>query len=298
MSVRVPRTLRLTDITLPKSRMRELDQRKVDLLAESIRINGLINRITVDDGFTLLAGAHRFAACQQLKMATIDVEVRPVKGLHRELIEIEENLTRAELTPLQQAEHAARRDEILEQLGLRASVKNNQHKQSQENSAGATVSPAEFSHKTTADLAAEMGISERGVQQRLQIAKGIAKELRDEIRHTPIAESTTQLVALARATPEDQRRAVDAVKSGKAKTVKDALGRKADSSIERLMSTMSALAKKLPPIIDLAKAAQDILSREDIKLSGRDADTVSMEIYLARDVLTSLSTIIKQRRSK
>ncbi len=88
--------------------------------------------------------------------------------LRTELAEIDENLMRQELTVLEEAEHLQRRSEILEALGERATIGGQPGNHNASKNEGATVAP---SFKTTAGIAAEMGISKRSAQHRLQIAR-------------------------------------------------------------------------------------------------------------------------------
>jgi N6-adenosine-specific RNA methylase IME4/ParB-like chromosome segregation protein Spo0J len=100
-------------------RMRKLRPEKIDELAESIGALGLLHPIIVrpwgDDAFLLVAGWHRLAAIHKLGHDTIRAEVR--EGLaadQAELIEIDENLIRADLTDAERAIHLARRKELYE----------------------------------------------------------------------------------------------------------------------------------------------------------------------------------------
>jgi N6-adenosine-specific RNA methylase IME4 len=70
---------------------------------------------------------------------------------------------------------------------------------------GETVSPP----KTTADIAAEIGLGERSAQQRLQIARDIAADVKEAIAATSLADRTRDLLDLARLEPEEQRRVVE-----------------------------------------------------------------------------------------
>ncbi len=215
--------LRIDSITVPDTRMRPLGD--VSALAESIAQNGLINPITVARDGTLISGRHRLEACKRLGWTDIPANVTDLEGLRAELAEIDENLVRSELTVLQQAEHLARRAEILEALGLRAKVGDNQH-----TAGGETVSPP----LTTAQIAAELGLSERAAQQRLQIARKVAPDVRDMLADTPAANSTRTLLELARLGVEEQRTAAEAEAerwrdqknaAARAATVKEALAR-------------------------------------------------------------------------
>ena len=101
--------------------MRALHSDVVDQLVESIRERGLINPITVRrydlHGYWLIAGLHRLMAVKQLKKATIRCQVlEEVTADEAELIEIDENLIRADLSPAERAMHVGRRKELYEKL--------------------------------------------------------------------------------------------------------------------------------------------------------------------------------------
>jgi ParB family chromosome partitioning protein len=86
---------------------------------------------------------------------------------------------RNDLTVLEQGEHLARRQELIgfKQGDNRFTIDR-----------GETVSPL----KTTAEIAHHIGLTERSAQQRIQAARNIVPEVKDAIRDTEIANSTTQ----------------------------------------------------------------------------------------------------------
>lgn len=186
-------------------------------LASSIAQLGLLNRIHILPNGGLVTGLHRLEACKLLGWETIPVRIVEFDELDAELAEIDENLRRNELTVLQQADHLLRRNEILEAIGQRAQVgwNGNQHT----DLGGATVAPP----KTTFDIAAEMGISERTAQERLQIARNLVSDVKESIAGTETADSTRQLLALARMEPEQQREVARSILSGRAETVNQAV---------------------------------------------------------------------------
>ncbi|NLG19785.1 MAG: ParB N-terminal domain-containing protein [Fibrobacter sp.] len=140
---------------------------------------GLLNPITVRKDGYLVAGRHRLEACRKLGYIHIQATLLDGSALHAELAEIDENLIRNDLTAMEQGEHLRRRDEILADLGVRAEVGENQH-----TTGGDKLSPPP---KTTADIAAEVGLSERTAQQRKQVATNIPQPVRNAIRDTPTA---------------------------------------------------------------------------------------------------------------
>ncbi|WP_186079329.1 ParB N-terminal domain-containing protein [Burkholderia gladioli] len=108
------------------SSARATNQGVVESLAASMQQVGLLQPITVKaskvfdgimvDGYFLVAGNHRFLAAQKLGWEHIDAIVVEGSALEAELIEIDENLCRAELTPAQRTASIARRKQIWEAL--------------------------------------------------------------------------------------------------------------------------------------------------------------------------------------
>lgn len=106
---------------------RDLVQANVDMLRASIEQVGLIQPIRVrpaslivrglgEQGYQIVAGHHRAAACRALGWTEIDAIVDTAEHLQAELMEIDENLCRAELTASQRAQAIKRRKQIWEAL--------------------------------------------------------------------------------------------------------------------------------------------------------------------------------------
>lgn len=204
-------TVQIDSVQVPR-RKRRLNEARVRELASSIAEIGLLNPITVSESMVLRAGRHRLEACRLLGHSTITATVLTGSDLHAELAEIDENLVRNDLTVLEQGEHLKRRDEILAEFGLRAEVGDNQHRGSE------NISPPP---KTTADIASEVGLSERVAQLRKQAAD-LPEPVRDALRDTPVADNQSELLKLARMAEGDQQAVAEKIVAGDAKTVKDA----------------------------------------------------------------------------
>ena len=110
-----------------KFRLRNPDGQKIQEIAESIKICGLINPITVDTDLYLICGWHRWKAYELLGFSTIPAVIKDTTELRGELIEVEENLSRNELNHIEVAEHINRREEILNELGMRMQNGGNQY---------------------------------------------------------------------------------------------------------------------------------------------------------------------------
>jgi N6-adenosine-specific RNA methylase IME4 len=113
--------IKLTDITVPPNRMRRLRPEKVDEIAESFRQRGQIQPVVVRQngagGLELIAGLHRLRGAAKVGWDYIRTEVREgIDADAAELIEIDENLIRADLSDAERTMHTARRKELYEKV--------------------------------------------------------------------------------------------------------------------------------------------------------------------------------------
>ena len=87
-----------------RDNVRELDPDHVTALAQSIALRGLLVPLIVrpvDDGYELVAGYHRIAACLKLGLTDAAVVVREHEGSSAD--SAAENVTRKALSPLEEA---------------------------------------------------------------------------------------------------------------------------------------------------------------------------------------------------
>jgi ParB family chromosome partitioning protein len=176
---------------------RPINDKKVEQLKKSIQLNGLLNPITVDQNFNLIAGLHRLTAVLLLGCKEIDCNIITYDSDDRaRLAEIDENLIRNELEPLERGKLVLEREKILVKLGMRAKAGDNQYTLKADENGGEIISPPA---KTTQELAKQAGYSERSWQHDKQIARDIAPKIQKIIRKTPIAEKKTTLLNIARA---------------------------------------------------------------------------------------------------
>lgn len=202
----------IDSITVPDTR-RGIDAEKVAELAESVRRVGLLHPITVTRDYRLIAGGHRLDACRMVGMDEIDCQILDGDTLHIELAEIDENLIRNELDPISIGELAIRRDEILESLGLRAVVGDNQHS---EGGHAESARPP----KTTEAIAKEVGMSKRSLQVNKQLARDLVPEAKEIVRNTDVPKRDA--LKIARMEPDRQKAVAEKIARGEAKSVIDA----------------------------------------------------------------------------
>lgn len=149
-------------------RLREIDEAQVNALIDSIADVGLLNPITVyprkvivagiaEDGYGLVAGAHRLEAVRRLGLAEIDAQVVDLSELQRQIAECDENLCGSKLTPADVALFTNRRKEAY--LALHPETANGGDRKSDRKDCELNEVP-----RFTADTAAKTGNSERKVQ--------------------------------------------------------------------------------------------------------------------------------------
>ncbi len=219
------RSLGLQDITIADIdtglRLRAIDDGYVALLADNIRETGRLRqpievRTVKSGGFRLIAGAHRLAACSLLEWTVIPAFVFEATEDEARIAEIDENLVRHELNPLDRAVFLFERKTIYERLNpeTKAGVAGGKARQG---TAGEIVSFAR-------DTAERVGLTDRTIQLAVKIATGLAPDVRAAVARTPIAKTQAELLALARLEPAEQRAVLEMLlgKAPKARSVREA----------------------------------------------------------------------------
>lgn len=178
---------------------RQVSDDAVAALSESIASVGLINPIRVrqaGDNWEVVAGAHRIDACRRLGLVDIACIVVDDDDLHAELAMIDENLCRAELSPVDRARQTARRKAIylvLHPETAKEAFKGNQH-----------VAAEKFSVASFADdTAAKTGTSDRIVRLQAERGEKVIDEVLDMIRGTKL-DTGSYLDVLKKMPPNEQ----------------------------------------------------------------------------------------------
>ncbi|WPZ33191.1 ParB N-terminal domain-containing protein [Thalassobaculum sp. OXR-137] len=199
-------------------RLRVVDPAHVAAIAESIRDIGQSQPIEVRkapgsekllrDRYILVSGAHRIEAVRDLGYLDIEARIVVATDTEARLREIDENLARHDLNPLDRAASYALRKEYYEKLypgavqgaaGLQAIEK------------GQTAKIAVWSSVLSfaAATARSTGRAERTVWRAVQMYDRLAPAVRARIAGTSIARQEGELFRLSRLTAEEQAQAVD-----------------------------------------------------------------------------------------
>lgn len=268
------RELPLEEIFIPEDRLRELQD--FSGLADSIHEIGLLQPITVTTTGRLVAGRHRVEAARSLGWKNISAVVVEEDELRNRLAEIDENLKRFDLTVYEQSKHAEERERVLEAMGRRARVGENQH-------GPATVAGP----KTTTVVANEAGMSERSWRQRTKIGRSLGPKTRavldqadtEDEKQRNFLNSTTQLNTVAdisnKRGDEISAQAVERVLNGEHRNIYDSYPEiKSERQEQRAKFEKAAEDIKDPALTSEQKAPRRIA--EDLRAWERlDFDQVA-----------------------
>lgn len=233
---------------------RPLVTEAVDKLASSIRDVGLIQPITVKacsmmigglagKGFQIVAGHHRVAACRALGWTEIDaIVIEAGEHLQAELIEIDENLCRSELTAAQRSKAIKRRKEIWEALH--------------------PVKPQRFDSVMDAPGTVEGPMTE--AEEREEILGGKTSPTQKATEHKDRPQNQPQFAAATAAITGESKRSINQ-HLARAEALGDDLDRVAGTSLDKGVE-LDALAK-LPeeqraPLIERAQAGEKVTARK------------------------------------
>ena len=193
------------------------------VLMESITTVGLLQPIVVlptDDGYRLVSGLHRLAACRSLGWTEIPALVATFDVLDALLAEIDENLARVDLSQLELAEEITRWKQAYEA----------KYPDSVRPKGGRRPKNAAPRSPFSDYAATKRHVSPRYIEQTVQIAASLTDDVKTGLRDTPWADQRTVLRQLCRLGPEQQREVTAKLVSGQARSVRQALhGRKEES---------------------------------------------------------------------
>lgn len=204
-------------------RLRPADPARVEALAASISEIGLQEPIIVrqdGDRIRLVAGAHRLAAAKLLGWVEIAASWRQLTDDGARLVEIDENLIRAELTALDRAVALAERKRVYEVMHPETAHGGDRKRKPK--AFGDQVANMATWSRYSKDAAAKTGLSERVIQRAVELVGKLSPAVLDELRQSPIADNQAQLIALAELPEVEQQACAKALAGGQAKTVEAA----------------------------------------------------------------------------
>ena len=193
-------------------RIRPVEPAWADAIAASMEEMGQKTPIVVrplpDGKFDLVAGAHRLEGAKRNGWSEILASVEALDDLQARLVEIDENLMRRELGPLDRALFLAERKrvylELCPETGHGKAKKPKKGSEEEKTQSLRLLLPRSFK----ATVAEKIGMSERSIQLSLLIAEGLDPTLIEKLRASPIVDNQAALQALAGMSPGEQRAVV------------------------------------------------------------------------------------------
>lgn len=230
-------------VTVPNDRLKQRSTDRIEELKLSIADLGLLSPILVQspgkgERYRLIGGLHRFEAVRDLGWEMIPAVVLDLKGMKARLAEIDENLVRSELSPLEWAEHFAERKVVYE--ALHPETKHGGDRRSTKFDNLAT-----WSERFTASAAKQFSMSERSIVRAVERYKRIDPNIRARIAGTALARKGSDLDALAKLDPEQQALVVDLLLGG------------ADDAPRSVSQAAARLAGARPKLVSDADALFD-----------------------------------------
>jgi len=291
----------------------------IESLAQSILIAGQINPITVQkqgSEYRVIAGRRRFAALTHIQdEITPDKEVKALvyvtdlNELQSELIKIDENIMRQQLTGAELDEAIYRRKQIYEEL----------HPETKQGSAGAHAKHAKARGKAkpaqafTHDAARKLGITKRTVERAVSRAskasdkvkaareKGDLSPSKVDLLVTLPAHDQDLLLPLARKKDvKELRSVVDAAKRRGAKAVvlDQADTHEEDPRLKPLIRSVENLSEEIQSALENRLAFEGDMKHESLKALGELAKRIEKFTSYQRSALGYVKAIVKRGSEK
>lgn len=241
---------------------RPLITEAVDKLAASIREVGLIQPISVRcvpvmdggvavDGYQIVAGHHRVAAARALGWTEIDaIIVDAGEHLQAELIEIDENLCRAELTASQRAQAIRRRKQIWEALHPAETGGTS----CPTSLADGRQSGPQHQKQFAADTAAVSGESKRDVNRHLARADAIGDDL-ERVTGTSL-DKGVELDALAKLPEPERKDLIARAEAGEEVSARKTPAVKRESLEDQLCSVINDAVERILAVVHADSIAE------------------------------------------
>ena len=174
-------------------------------LEKSIKTLGLIAPIVITEDNLILAGARRYQALLNLGFTEAPVKVVSGNALEKELVSIDENLVRKDLTKIEIESQLRRAKEIYQELFPVEEVPESEIESEEKNEK--TVLPAE---KFLTMVAEKTGLSPKQIHEAIERDEKASVEVKEARKNGELSLSqTNQIVKLNK---EDQKVAIDHLK--------------------------------------------------------------------------------------
>lgn len=190
-----------------RNRLRPIDPAWAEALAQQIAETGGLRtpvevRALKPNGFALIAGGHRLAAAKLLGWDEVPAQIYEATADEARLREVDENLIRHELNPLDRGAF------LLERKALYLKL----HPETAQHVAGGKARHGVSSSDIVsfaANTAEKLGWNAKTIERAVSIAANLSAESKARLAGTGLARNQAELLALAKLGPSEQARALD-----------------------------------------------------------------------------------------
>ncbi|WP_425091974.1 ParB N-terminal domain-containing protein [Tropicimonas sp. S265A] len=227
---------------LAEDRLRPVVETGVQSLIESIEKLGVlkdpihVRKVKHKKGqLVLIAGAHRLAAAKALGWKVIPAKVWDCTDDWASLMEIDDNLSGADLDTIDLCVFLAERKRVYERLHpetKKGGVRGNQH------TGGRQTDTMSFCQ----NVAQQRDLTDRQIRRLVAAGTALGRDEVSRLRNAPSKVTLADLQEIAKAGPVERYDIVAALSVGKAKTAKEALSQ-AKGEVEKPSRTDAAFLK-------------------------------------------------------
>jgi ParB family chromosome partitioning protein len=183
-----------------RTNARAVDPAWASVIAASFEERGQIQAIQIrslgDDRYVLIDGGHRVEAMRLLGRDSIVAEIRPIDVVDADILAIDANLIRNELSALDRAVFLFQRKQLWE--AKYPETANGKAKKPKKNNGKEKIANLAIFHRFTIEVANRTGISERTSQRATELMKGLGPQIVALLRGTRLSDNQSQLQALMR----------------------------------------------------------------------------------------------------
>lgn len=255
----------------------------VDKLKKSIETVGAINPLIINENNELIAGGRRYTAMKELGFTEVPIFKVNKSSLEQELISIDENLVRKDLTKVEFEQCLNRGKEIYEELFPTAKKVEDENFESKE-----LDSKLPNEQRSFVDITAEKtGLSKKVIKSAIDRDAKSSKKIKELRSNGEL--NATQANEIIKLKEDDQEKIADLVVSKSAKEIKDIVKSVSqhgiDETIDKVINGPS-LSTEYKSSFNLSKRLNKLLGKillEEISCEHEDKDKIIENLKTLRN---------------
>ncbi len=259
----------------------------VDKLKKSIETVGIINPLIINTENMLVAGGRRYTALKELGFKDVPVVIVKKGKLHDELISIDENLVRKDLTKIEMEHSLRRAKEIYEELY----PEEDDALEIQENT---NDDGSQKVSKFIAETSEKTGLSQKVITNAINRDLNASKKVKSARVNGELSSSQTdELIKLSK---KDQDELIEVIKNKPVKEIKEIVKTAKDSGVSKAIAIaltkkqLNNEYKKLEESLLKVKKLSSKITLEEIELSHHRKDEILTTI---KESIKSLKEVLE-----